>query len=303
MNYRHTFHAGNAGDVLKHVVLVALLRALSRKDAPWCYLDTHAGAGGYDLTGASARRTGEWRTGIGTLWGLADPPAGALADYLALVRGAQPGPGLGFYPGSPMLAQALARPHDRLVLCEWVTDPCDALRRRFRHDRRVAVHRRDGYEAAGALLPPRERRGLTLIDPPYEAAQEARRAAAAVGTALRRFAGGVVALWYPMVHAPETAALRRLVGAAAGQALLLDVWLQLRDPAAGPGLAGAGMLVANPPHGVDAVLHTALAALAARLPGEDVYWDVVPLSPQHLRAQRSGPARGVPATRRKAHRR
>jgi 23S rRNA (adenine2030-N6)-methyltransferase len=148
MNYRHAFHAGAFSDCMKHALLVWLIDALQRKPAPICVLDTHAGAGAYDLSAGPAERTGEWRGGIGRL--LDDPPQ-ALARYVGLVRQ------LGLYPGSPALIRALLRPGDRLVCCELHTDDAAALRRRFARDSQVAVHHRDAWEGLGALLPPRER--------------------------------------------------------------------------------------------------------------------------------------------------
>ncbi|MBV9757991.1 MAG: 23S rRNA (adenine(2030)-N(6))-methyltransferase RlmJ, partial [Alphaproteobacteria bacterium] len=145
MNYRHAFHAGNVADCVKHALLVWLVRASQRKPAPLFVLDTHAGAGRYDLAAGPAERTGEWRDGIGRL--LADTPA-PLADYVGLVRE------LGLYPGSPLLIRALLRPDDRLACCELHPDDAALLQQRFAHDAQVAVHRRDGWEALGALLPP-----------------------------------------------------------------------------------------------------------------------------------------------------
>src|SRR5208282_4452142 len=155
----HAFHAGNFADCMKHALLVRLVRALQRKPAPICVLDTHAGAGSYDLSAGPAERTCEWRGGIGRL--LDDPPQ-PLAAYVELVRQ------LGLYPGSPVVSRALLRPDDRLVCCELHPDEHAALHRRFAGDAAVAVHRRDAWEALGALLPPQPRRGLVLIDPPYE---------------------------------------------------------------------------------------------------------------------------------------
>lgn len=288
MNYQHAFHAGNPGDVLKHVVLVALVRAMQRKPAPWLYLDTHAGAGGYDLSAGPAQRTGEWRAGIGALWDWRDAPAGPLRDYLAAVRAAQPGERLGYYPGSPELVRALARENDRLALCELHPEVHAALRHRFGRDAQVAVHARDGYEAMGALLPPPQRRGLVLIDPPYERADEAARAAGALAIALRRFAGGVYALWYPIKSDTQAGALRRAVRAAV-PVPVLDVWLRVADVMPAGGLAGAGMLVANAPFGVHDVLRPALGALSARLGGVGAGWHVGPLAGDRRPAPGPGP--------------
>jgi len=160
VNYRHAFHAGNVADCMKHALLVWLLRAMARKPAPFAVLDTHAGAGAYDLAGGEAQRTGEATGGI---MRLLDNPPPALADYVAVVRQA------GLYPGSPLLVRTLLREHDRLICCELHPEEYGKLRRRTARDRRISVHQRDGYAALGALLPPAERRGLVLIDPPYEA--------------------------------------------------------------------------------------------------------------------------------------
>ena len=159
MNYRHAFHAGNFGDCMKHALLVWLIRAMQRKPGAMLVLDTHSGIGRYDLTTGPAARTGEASRGILRL--LDDPPA-PLTDYVGLVRD------LGLYPGSPVLTNALLRPQDRLVCCELHPADYAVLRSEFAGDRQVAVHHRNAWEALGALLPPAERRGLILIDPPYE---------------------------------------------------------------------------------------------------------------------------------------
>ncbi len=187
MNYRHAYHAGGFADCLKQAILLWLLGALQRKPRPITVLDTHAGAGGYDLAAPEAARTGEWRTGIGRL--MDDPPV-PLAAYVALVRAA------GCFPGTSLLARSVLRPADRLICCELHAEEFFALRRRFAGDRQVAVHCRDGFAALRALLPPDPRRGLVLIDPPYEAAGRARtgrgRALRRPRALPRRGAGGLV---------------------------------------------------------------------------------------------------------------
>jgi 23S rRNA (adenine2030-N6)-methyltransferase len=262
VNYRHAFHAGNAGDCLKHALLVWLLRALARKEAAFAVLDTHAGAGRYDLASGPAERTGEWRSGIARL--LDDPPA-AVRDYVQTVRS------LGLYPGSPALIRSLLRPQDRLACCELHPDDAAELRRLFARDQQAALHHRDGWEALGALLPPAERRGLVLIDPPYEAPGEFERLAAGLATAQARFPTGVYAAWYPIKHRAPVRAFH----AALRESGLRDIVaaeLLLREPLDPARLNGSGLVVVNPPWRFEAEAAPILAALLDRLgdrePGE-----------------------------------
>jgi len=262
VNYRHAFHAGNAGDCLKHALLVWLLRALARKEAPFAVLDTHAGAGRYDLASGPAERTGEWRSGIARL--LDNAPA-ALRDYLETVRS------LGLYPGSPALVRALLRPRDRLACCELHPDDAAGLRRLFVRDRQVAVHHRDGWEALGALLPPPERRGLVLIDPPYEAPDEFERLAAGLLAAHAKFPAGVYAAWYPIKHRAPVRAFHAELRDS-GLRDIVAAELLLREPLDPARLNGSGLLVVSPPWRFEAEAEAILAALLERLgdrePGE-----------------------------------
>jgi 23S rRNA (adenine2030-N6)-methyltransferase len=189
VNYRHAYHAGNFGDCLKHALLVWLIHALQRKPAPLFVLDTHAGTGRYRLDDGPAARTGEWRDGIGRLL---DNPPPALGDYVGLVQS------LGLYPGSPAIVRTLMRPDDRMACCELHPEEATGLRNLFRADPQVGVHRRDGWEALGALLPPEKSRGLVLIDPPFEDPQEFAILAGGLATGWRRFQTGVFAAWYPI---------------------------------------------------------------------------------------------------------
>lgn len=260
MNYRHAFHAGNIPDVFKHAVLIMLLEHLLQKDGAVCYIDTHAGVGRYDLASEAATKTGEFRAGIARLLA-AEPPA-ALARYGALVRAAQPTPpALTVYPGSPALAATLLRPHDRLVLCELHPDDADALRREFRNDSRVHVHQRDGYEGMLAFVPPRERRGLVLIDPPYEERDELPYLVDALSRAHARWPTGQYAVWYPI---KGRGAIDRFHGALvdAGLRKLLVVEFQATPDDA---LKGAGLVIVNPPWRFDDKLAALLGALGPAL--------------------------------------
>lgn len=277
MNYRHAFHAGNFADVLKHAVLLALLRALVRKEAPLAYVDTHAGAGRYDLGGAEAAKTLEHAAGIGRLLAAPRLPE-LLRDYLALVRGDAPADvPLREYPGSPLIAARVLRGSDRLLLCEVQDAECAALRLAFAGDPRVSVHQRDGYAALNALLPPRERRGLVLVDPPFEAQDaEFRSIEAALGNAFRRFPQGVYAVWYPIKLRRHVAAFHRwLRGCGMPKVLVAEVLLRPDDSV--QTLNGCGVAVVNTPWRLDQALAPALAALpgllgAARGGGQRLEW-------------------------------
>ena len=237
MNYRHAYHAGNFADCMKHALLVWMLRALARKPAPFAVLDTHAGAGRYDLAAGPAERTGEWREGIGRL--LEHPPT-VLADYVAQVQQE------GLYPGSPVLIRRLLRDADRLVCCELHPDEVAALRREFGRDAQVGVHARDGWEALTALLPPGAKRGLVLIDPPYEQPGEHDRMAAAFRTVAGRFPGGIVAGWYPIKHRAPVRALHETIRLAGlRDVVAAEIWL--REPTDPTRLNGCGLLVRQPP--------------------------------------------------------
>jgi len=265
MNYRHGFHAGNFADVLKHLALCELLRLLTVKDKKLFVLDTHAGAGGYDLVGDLARRTREAEGGVLRLMTLrrAGMPAVA-ARYLAAVSAydrkfGPAGPGLRRYPGSPRLVRVMLRPGDRYVACELHPTEALALKREFAGDRAVEVRRADGYHALKALLPPVERRGLVLIDPPFEAPDEFDRLQRALKQALRRFATGCYAIWYPI----KDEAAAAFAGSLAG---LKAVTLELRLASAPDGkLAACGLAVINPPWKFEEAMHEALPWVAQAL--------------------------------------
>ena len=266
LSYRHAFHAGNFADVIKHAVLVLLVEALERKEKPFAVLDTHAGAGVYDLGSREARRLREWRDGIARLWGHGEAPA-ELRHYLDAVAVANTGGDrerIRRYPGSPLLVRGLLRPGDRLVLCELHPADHAELGALFAGDRQVAVHNRDGYEALKAFLPPPERRGLVLIDPAYELGDEWERVAEGLATAWRRWPTGVLAAWYPLLSGDPHARLLRAV-VAAGLTKVLRVELRLFPQDSPGGMNGAGMLVVNPPWQVDRQITRVLPWLRARL--------------------------------------
>lgn len=272
MNYRHRFHAGNFGDVLKHWLLLRLLKALTAKDKPLAYLETHAGEGLYPLPRIGEAQ--EWRAGIGRLWGESAP---SLAPYLERVRalGGDEGDGPLCYPGSPLLAASVLRPGDRIVLCELNPEVFSALRARLGGDPRIALHRRDGYEALGALLPPRERRGLILIDPPYEArGEEFSAIAAGLQRAFARFPQGVYAVWYPIKTLPPLAPFGRWLTAHA-PGPVLDLRLLVREPDSPLRLNGAGMAILRPPFGFAEDLAEGLRQLACSLAqGPGAAWEL-----------------------------
>jgi 23S rRNA (adenine2030-N6)-methyltransferase len=269
MNYRHAFHAGNHADVLKHIVLLAMLDALMRKDAPFFVLDTHAGRGRYLLRGGQAGRTAEAATGILQLAGAKKPPA-AIARYLRAVATDNPVDALLAYPGSPLLTAQAMRPQDRLAACELQPDEAAALKELFDHDPRVAVHARDGYDAVRALLPPRVEgtriaRGLVLVDPPYEAQEEEYpRVIKAVREALERWPQATCAIWYPIKQRRSLQPFFRKLDAIPVRSLLLAELL-VRPDDSPLRLNGSGMAILNPPWKLDEDLAPALPFLQQKL--------------------------------------
>jgi 23S rRNA (adenine2030-N6)-methyltransferase len=264
MNYRHAYHAGNGADVLKHIVQIALLDHLTRKDSPLCYLDTHAGRGMYPLGAAETQRAGEFRNGIAKLLTAAGAPA-AIARYLQLVQaiGVEDG-ALVRYPGSPAIALAALRDQDRAVLAELQHSEAAALKALVGRDRRAQVHERDGHEALIALVPPKEKRGLVLIDPPYEQPDEYTRLEATLVAAYNRWPTGVYAVWYPIKHgdaAPRF--LNRMALSGIRRQLVIDLTWE-RDDLPG-GLNGSGLLIINPPYRLEETLDGCLPWLHARL--------------------------------------
>jgi len=248
--YRHHFHAGNFADVFKHAALARLLVAAAAKAKPFCYLDTHAGVGRYDLTHAWAQKNAEFRDGIGRLWERTDIPD-LLAPYLDAVRAENPNGRLRFYPGSPRLARRFLRPGDRMVLSELNKTDVAALGELFARDRQVTVHLMDGYQSLKAHLPPPERRGLVLIDSSFDRSGEFRRLVAGLAAAHGRWATGLYAIWYPLMEPPTMRAFERDV-VATGIRKILQLELAVRSERWTQTLRGCGVLVVNPPFRFDA---------------------------------------------------
>jgi len=262
MNYRHAFHAGNFADVVKHATLARIVAHLKEKPAAFRVIDTHAGAGHYDLAGPEAARTAEWRDGIARLIGATLAPVlrDLLAPYLDAVA-AFNGEALKIYPGSPLLAQHWLRPQDRLVACEREPVAAQALALRMRGDNRVKAVAIDGYTALNAYVPPKERRGVVLIDPPFEQPDEHDRLAQALAGAHRKWPTGIYAVWYPIKDTRESEGFaRRIVRLGIARILRAELTVPGRDAER---LRGSGLLVVNPPWKLEQELAVLLPALAA----------------------------------------
>ena len=263
MNYRHAFHAGNHADVLKHVTLMFCLDALKRKDAPFGVLDTHAGRARYDLFSAEAMRSPEWRQGIGELWGWEEAPAPVQRLTEAIGQDNADG-ALRYYPGSPLLIARALRAGDTLEACELNPQEYATLRQTMARQNGVRVHERDGFEALRALLPLKQRRGLVLVDPPYEEPDEVTKTLDGLASALERFGHGVYLWWRPLKSANELNRADAQVRAHGARSLLrADLWVDTATPLGR--LQGSSVLVINPPFGLDAALNQTLPAMAKRL--------------------------------------
>ena len=270
MNYRHAFHAGNFADVVKHAVLARVVAHLREKDSAFRIIDTHAGSGLTRLSGREASRTGEWRQGIGRLLAAPLDPEirGLLAPYLEAIAGYNPGERLLAYPGSPLLALSWLRPQDRLIACELVPAAAARLARAFGKDRRAKVITIDGWTALAAYVPPKERRGLVLVDPPFEAPGEFDRLADHLARAHRKWPTGTYLLWYPIKDVSETERFaRNIAGLGIAKILRAEVGIAVpQDKSlAGKSLIGSGLLLVNPPWRLETELQSLLPALAGVL--------------------------------------
>ena len=278
MNYRHAFHAGNFADVVKHAVLVRMLVHLRQKPAAFRVIDTHAGAGLYDLGGAEALRSGEWRDGIGRLLAapIGEHARALLAPYLDALASFNSAGRLASYPGSPALVRAFLRPQDRLIACELEPNAAAALARHLSGDRRSKAVAIDGWTALNAYVPPKERRGLVLIDPPFEDAGDFPRLVRSLEAAHRKWAGGTYLLWYPIKEREAPDALARQLRRS-GMAKVLRAELSVAehpsrvdrnstpDTSAAGRLLACGLIVLNPPWTLAGELRILLPELAAAL--------------------------------------
>jgi 23S rRNA (adenine2030-N6)-methyltransferase len=272
MNYRHGFHAGNHADVLKHAILLFCLDALKRKPSPFAVLDTHAGRGLYDLEGEESQRSPEWRDGVGKLWDWPAPPP-LIERYVQVVRSFNADGALRLYPGSPALTVSALRAGDVLIACERHPDEVSSLKRALPHQANVQIHKRDAWEGLNALTPPKQRRGLVLIDPPYEAPDEIEHAAEAIASALKRFSHGSFMWWRPLKsEARLSAADADLRQHGVKEALRADLWVAPPHPEGR--LVGSSLYVINPAYGLREALEAALPALAARLDAGGSGWRV-----------------------------
>ncbi len=276
-SYRHAFHAGNHADVLKHMVLVQLLAYLNQKDSAYMVIDTHAGAGVYMLDGEYATKSGEADEGIAKLWARSDLPA-AVAAYVSEIRAMNPAGKLRHYPGSPFLAERVMREQDRLRLFELHSTDSKLLVENVRkleahaaangvrsRGKRILAERADGFAALKALLPPPSRRGLVLIDPPYEDKDDYRKVRAALEDAQKRFAGGTYAVWYPALGRLESQQLpERLKRVAQGDWLHVTLSIGAPNPEE-RGLTASGMFVINPPWTLEATLKDTMPWLVQAL--------------------------------------
>ncbi len=270
MNYRHAYHAGNFADVLKHLVLTLVIAHLKQKPAAFRVIDTHAGVGRYELMGMEAGKTEEWKGGIGRLLEepLPDSVAAVMAPYLRIVQEENAGDALTAYPGSPLIARHLLRPQDSLVANELHPEDHALLQRLFARDSQVKVLHLDGWTALKSLLPPKERRGVILVDPPFEEAGELRRLATGLKEAHRRFATGTVLLWYPIKALRPVDAFHNAI-AGLGLEKLFVVELFIRSPEDPERLNGTGLVILNPPFTLADHLQTILPELTRRLAVDD----------------------------------
>ncbi len=256
MNYRHVYHAGNFADVFKHVILLSLVQSLLRKETAFCYLETHAGIGRYDLFSEEAQKSREFENGIKKIIDAKNPPA-LIQDYLSCVTSLNQPNELRYYPGSPFFANYCMRPQDRMVLSEFHPDDVKTLKKYFARNKQVAVHHQDGYQSLKAFLPPKERRGLVLIDPPYEKNNELMELPSVLAQALTRWKTGMYAVWYPIKGRNQSLVFHRELKKIIHEPFLIAELNVYADDVEGQ-LSGAGMVVIHPPWQLEETLENTL---------------------------------------------
>ncbi|MDV2401124.1 23S rRNA (adenine(2030)-N(6))-methyltransferase RlmJ [Vibrio cholerae] len=259
LSYRHSFHAGNHADVLKHIVQSLILNSLQQKEKPFIYHDTHSGVGRYDLTHEWSEKTGEYKQGIARVWQQDNIPA-ELDSYLDAIRQLNQGETLRYYPGSPRVARAHLREQDRMVLTELHPSDYPLLEQEFHRDRQVSIYKEDGFARLKASLPPQERRGLVLIDPPYEQAKEYGDVVRAIAHSYKRWATGIYAIWYPVVNRCDIDdMLEGLQGLEIRK--ILQIELGVAPDTNERGMTASGMIVINPPWTLESQMQTILPFL------------------------------------------
>lgn len=268
LSYRHSYHAGNHADVLKHLVQVTILDYMLQKDKPLCYHDTHAGAGLYSLSSEHAQKTAEYQQGIARLWHY-QPKSLPLARYVNLIKGLNPDDELAFYPGSPKIAALMLRPQDTIQATELHPSDFPILQSQFAKRRYSRIENIDAYAGFKAMLPPLVKRGLVLIDPPYELKTEYTDLVAGLSEAYRRFPQATYAIWYPVIERPAVEAFIAAIVATSIKNQLRIEYCPYPDKA-GFGMSGSGMLVINPPYTLADNMRQALTELAPLLAGTPV---------------------------------
>ena len=262
LSYRHSYHAGNFADVLKHLCLIECLDYLTSKGKPLCYIDTHSGCAAFQLNSEQAQKTAEFKAGIGQLWQQSDLPE-ALQNYVSLVKIFNPTCDLEAYPGSPWFAQQALQPSDRLFLCELHPNEVDLLRQNMRGDRRVKVRFEEGLQALVSFMPPKEKRALVLIDPSYEVKTEYKEVIKAVKAAHRRLANGTYLIWYPVVMRSRIDEMEQeLIDSGIRNIQLFELGIK---PDEEEGMTASGLLIINPPWNLKAKLEQNLPYLANHL--------------------------------------
>ncbi|ELV8555291.1 23S rRNA (adenine(2030)-N(6))-methyltransferase RlmJ [Vibrio fluvialis] len=259
LSYRHSFHAGNHADVVKHIVQSLILSALQQKDKPFVYHDTHSGVGRYDLTHEWSEKTGEYKQGIARLWQQTEVPED-IHSYLDAIKALNDDGELRYYPGSPRVARAHLRSHDRMVLTELHPSDYPLLEQEFHRDRQVAIFKEDGFARLKGSLPPKERRGLVLIDPPYELAKEYRDVVQAIAQSYKRWATGIYAIWYPVVNRCD---IDDMIEGLQGLGIrnILQIELGVSPDTNERGMTASGMIVINPPWKLESQMQSILPFL------------------------------------------